>query len=95
MGFARMTQLLMPFFTGAIVMGFLVSGLFFLKFWHKTYDRLFLAFSISFWLLGLNQLLLLLSNVSEEDRSWFYMLRLLAFLIILIAIWRKNASVKI
>lgn len=82
--------MLLPFLAGAVVMGFAVAGLFFLKFWRVTRDELFLAFATAFWLLGICQILLTFSNVTTEERSWFYLLRLAAFLLILLAIWRRN-----
>lgn len=39
---------------GAIVGGYLLAGAFFLSFWQRTRDRLFLAFAVSFWMLALN-----------------------------------------
>lgn len=84
--------MLVPFLSGAIVMGFLLAGLFFLRFWRKTRDRLFLAFMAAFWLLGLSQALLAFSVVPVEERSWLYLLRLGAFVLILLAIWGKNVS---
>lgn len=82
--------MLFDFLSGAVVMGFALAGLFFLRFWKKTHDELFLAFTLAFWLLGLCQALLTFANVPTEERSWLYLLRLLAFAIILTAIWRKN-----
>lgn len=76
--------------SGATTMGFLTAGLFFLRFWRRTGDTLFLAFAIAFWLLGLNQALLVLTNVPVEERSWLYLLRLAAFAIILWSIGIKN-----
>ena len=46
------------FLSGAISMGFLVSGLFFLRFWSRTRDPLFAAFAAAFAMLASNQLLL-------------------------------------
>lgn len=80
------------FVAGAITMGFAVAGLFFLRFWKRTHDGLFLAFAWAFWLLGLVQALLALSNIPVEERSWLYLLRLAAFVLILVAIWRKNRA---
>lgn len=82
------------FLSGAVVMGFFVAGLFFLKFWKRTHDGLFLAFTLAFWLLGLTQGLLAFSDVPVEERSWLYLLRLAAFSLILIAIWRKNVRAR-
>lgn len=78
------------FVSGLITMGFVVAGLFFLRFWRRTKDWLFVAFAAAFWLLALNQTLLVLSQASIEERSWLYLLRLLAFATIIAAIWFKN-----
>ena len=81
---------LFDFLSGAITTGFLVAGFFFLRFWKRTRDSLFLAFAAAFWLLGLAQALLTFANIPVEERSWLYLLRLAAFSIILVSIWRKN-----
>ena len=80
------------FLAGAIVAGFALAGLFFLKFWKRTRDELFLAFTGAFWLLGLGQALLTFSNIPLEERTPLYLLRLAAFVLILAAIWRKNRA---
>lgn len=82
--------MLSNFLSGAITMGFLLGGLFFLRFWRETRDQLFLTFAIAFWLLGIVQTLLALGPTAPEERSWLYGLRLLAFLLIAGSIVRKN-----
>ena len=83
---------LFDFLSGAITLGFLVAGLFFLRFWRQTNDRLFLAFAISFALLGLGQAVQALANIPEEERSYIFLFRLAAFTIIIAAVIRKNRS---
>lgn len=83
---------LFAFLSGAITLGFLVAALFFLRFWRRTGDDLFVAFAFSFALLGLGQAVQALANIPEEERSYIYLIRLAAFLIILAAIIRKNSS---
>lgn len=78
------------FMSGVIAMGFLVSGLFFLRFWRRTRDLLFVAFALAFWLLAANQTLLVLLDIPYEERSWIYLLRLAAFTLIIVAVVRKN-----
>ena len=85
-----MTPTLTLFLSGAITLGFLVAALFFLRFWKRTRDTLFIAFAAAFALLALNQALLVLTDIPVEERSWLYLLRLAAFAIILGSIWRKN-----
>ena len=84
--------MLSNFLSGAITMGFLLGGLFFLRFWRETRDQLFLTFAIAFWLLGLVQALLALGPPEPEERSWLYVIRLIAFLLIAGSIIRKNRS---
>ena len=81
---------LYDFLAGVVTCGFLISGLFFLRFWNRTRDSLFLAFALAFWLLGLAQGILALGNVPVEERSWIFLIRLAAFSLILAAIFRKN-----
>jgi hypothetical protein len=82
--------MLYDFLGGAVAMGFAVAALFFLKFWRRTREGLFLAFSASFMLLAATQALLTLSGVPTEERSSLFLLRLLAFLLILGAMWWQN-----
>jgi hypothetical protein len=77
---------------GAIVMGYAVCGLFFLRFWRRTGDRLFLVFALAFWLLGLQRLAFAFTEPVEESRTGLYLVRLFAFLLILGAIIDKNRS---
>jgi hypothetical protein len=85
-----MTPTLFDFLSGVITMGFIVGGLFFLRFWKRTGEGLFIAFALAFWLLGLTQSLLTFTNIPVEERSWLYLVRLTAFLLILVSIWHKN-----
>ena len=82
--------MLFDFLSGAITMGFVVAGLFFVRFWKHTREGLFLAFALAFWLLGLTQSLLSFTDIPVEERSWLYLLRLAAFSLILVSIWLKN-----
>ena len=83
--------LLNQFLLGAIVMACGVAGLYFLRFWRKTHDRLFAYFAVAFWVLGANWLLLAFIN-QDEVRTWLYVIRLCAFLVILYAILEKNRA---
>ena len=85
---------LLDFAAGAITLGFLVAGMFFLRFWRTTRDSLFAAFAGAFVLLGVGQAMLTFLNVQEEEKSWLYIVRLVAFLCILSAIVRKNRSTR-
>ena len=77
---------------GAIAMASLVIGLFFLRFWRDTGDRFFLFFAVSFLLEGLNRAALGLVADPNEGRPFFYFVRFLSFILILIAIAHKNRT---
>jgi hypothetical protein len=79
------------FITGLITMGYLASALFFLKFWSRTGDRLFLAFFVAFVLFALEQTLLAWARVMREEETWFYLLRLIGFVLIIIGVVDKNS----
>ena len=68
----------------------IVAGLFFLRFWVSSRDRLFAMFAVAFWILGVQRLLLSATRAVFEDQALFYTLRLLAFVIIIVAIVDKN-----
>ena len=85
---------LYDFLSGAVALGFFVCCLFFLRFWRRTRDGLFIAFAVAFGLLGLGQTVLALGNIPTEERSSVYVLRLLAFAVIIFAIARKNAAAR-
>jgi len=79
---------------GAIAMASLVAALFFLRFWRDTKDRLFLFFSISFCVEGLNRFALAGISDPNEDQPFVYFVRFLSFLLIVVAIVDKNLSKK-
>lgn len=78
------------FFSGLITMGFAVCAAFFIRFWRRTRDGLFLVFAGAFLLLALNQALTTLLGLPAEERSWLYLLRLAAFIAIIAAVVGKN-----
>ena len=81
---------LVAFVAGAVSVGYLVAGLFFLKFWRRTRDGLFAAFAAAFALMAANQAAPVLFGIPDEALSGVYLLRLGAFLLIILAILRKN-----
>lgn len=83
---------LYDFLSGAVALGFAACALFFLRFWRRTREELFLAFAVAFLLLGAGQTILALANIPTEERGSIYLIRLIAFLLILLAIYRKNRS---
>ncbi|HET7670108.1 MAG TPA: DUF5985 family protein [Burkholderiales bacterium] len=83
---------MIEYLSGAVTLGFVVAMLFFLRFWKRTRDRLFLAFGIAFALLALNQALAQWLGAADERVGYTYLLRVLGFVLILAAIIDKNVS---
>ncbi len=79
---------------GMAAMGAWIAALFFLRFWRASRDRLFGFFAVAFGLLGLNWVLIVLLRVEDESRHLLYAVRLVAFLVILAAIWDKNRAAR-
>lgn len=77
---------------GAIATCSFVIGLFFFRFWCATADRFFLFFALSFGIEGANRLLLALAIGLHEDSPVYYLIRLAAYMLIVIAILDKNRS---
>ena len=78
------------FLLGAIAMGSAVAALLFLRFWRQTRDRLFLYFSASFVLEAVNRTLFAWNGARSEEATLYYLVRLLAYGLILWAIIEKN-----
>lgn len=70
----------------------LVAGLFFLKFWKKTRDALFLAFAASFFVRGLNDATRISMERPSEAAVWSFLVNLATSLLIVIAIVGKNVG---
>ncbi|MCE9669199.1 DUF5985 family protein [Myxococcus stipitatus] len=79
---------------GAVAMGWLACALFFLRFWKQSRERLFAFFSLSFVMLAANSVAAALMDAQDERRYYLYLARLVAFLIILYAIWDKNRAAR-
>jgi len=75
---------------GAIAAGWLIAGLFFFRFWRQTRDRFFLWFALSFWLEAADRVALGVMAPVAEDNPAIYGLRVVAYGLILLAIWQKN-----
>jgi O-antigen ligase len=86
----RVTMVL--FLGGMLAMGYLIAGIFFLRYWRRTRERLFASFAIALFILAVQRALLAANFAIIEDNTWYYGLRLLAFVIILWAIVDKNRA---
>lgn len=65
-------------------------AIFFLRFWTATRDRFFVLFAAAFLILSINWLLVAILQPATEVRPFFYMLRLAAFGLIIVAVVDKN-----
>jgi len=79
---------------GAISMASLTGGMIFLRFWKHTGDSFFLWFAVSFGLEGINRAALGLSGDPNEAEPFYYIVRFLSYLLIVIAIVAKNRKTK-
>ena len=82
--------MLNTFLSGGCFAVFGASGLFFLRFWARTRDRFFIWFAVAFWCLALERVALLIVLSENEFRPAVYLIRLLAFTLIVIGIIDKN-----
>jgi uncharacterized membrane protein YbhN (UPF0104 family) len=82
------------FLAGAVTLAYIVGSTYFVHFWRRTGDRLFLAFAVAFALLALNQLTVFVLGVNDERYNYAYILRVLGFVLILLAIVDKNVDAR-
>lgn len=83
-------MMLNQFFAGAATISLLVIALFFLRFWKRTQDRLFLFFAGAFVFLMLERIVRAVMTVETEWAPYVYTIRLLAFVLIIVAVVDKN-----
>ena len=77
---------------GAIALGTATIGVFFLRFWRDGRDRFFLLFGLSFLVEAVNRGVIALSAHPNEGSPVLYLVRLVAYLLIIAAVWEKNRS---
>lgn len=78
---------------GMLAMGFTVAGLFFLKFWHASNDRLFGAFALAFFIFAAERIALGIVGIGSPMAENLFVVRLAGFVLILAAIIDKNRKV--
>ena len=82
--------LIQVFLLGVLATMFVTASLFFLRFWIEARDSFFLAFAASFAIEGLSRIAVLSEAHPNQAGPWIYAVRLLASLLILAAILKKN-----
>ena len=78
------------FLWGALCMGTAIIALCFLRYWRRSGDRLFAFFAAAFAALTLNWIALAVVDPGVESRHTLYLIRLFAFVLIIIGILDKN-----
>lgn len=78
------------FLLGVISTLSLVSAAFFIRFWRKTREWLFLAFGLAFLIEGLNRMSFLSLDDPQGGNIVAYSIRLVSYLLILAAIAHRN-----
>jgi hypothetical protein len=83
-------EAVLQFLYGGLTVMCVAVGLFFLRYWYLQRDRFFLWFMVAFWALAAGWGVHLVYATSSESGAHVYIFRLVAFLIIIIAIIDKN-----
>lgn len=78
------------FLNGVIATASVASAVFFLRFWRDSRDFLFMAFALAFFIEGLNRATILFVDHPSEGTPRVYIVRCIAFLIILGGIVNKK-----
>jgi hypothetical protein len=78
------------FLSGALTATCFVATLFFARYWATSRDRFYLFFAAAFAMMGVNWTAVATISPTEETRHYFYVVRLVAFLLLLVAIVEKN-----
>ncbi|MHB1073965.1 MAG: DUF5985 family protein [Gemmatimonadaceae bacterium] len=87
-----MKFLVLWYLSGVLTLGYLVAGTFFLKFWHRTRERIFAWFAASFGMLALQRLMLSIDDDWAERGTLPYILRAAAFVVLIIGIVEQNRA---
>jgi hypothetical protein len=77
---------------GVLAMASLIAALFFLRYWRATRERLFAFFALAFVGLATNWTVLAIVDhpVDEARQAHAYIIRLVAFVILIIGVIDKN-----
>lgn len=80
------------FLSGGIAVGSFAIGLYFLRYWRSSGDRFFLFLLLSFWIESGNRVAMAFTQTSNESLPVHYLIRLVSYGLILVAIWEKNRA---
>jgi hypothetical protein len=92
-------ETLNTFLLGVLSTAAAAVGLFFFRFWRASGDRLFLAFAVSFVLLGASWAAVAATPPGRQStaESWWqvYLLRLAAYVVLILGIVDKNRKARV
>ena len=80
------------FMHGVLCLGYAAICLFFVRYWRRSGDRLFLFFAIAFAIMSVHRILLAWLDLRSEIGTWVYWIRLASYMLILYAIFDKNLA---
>lgn len=80
------------FLLGATSLAYACVGLFFLRYWRRSGDRLFVMFAIAFGVLAANRIAFAVYAGHAESQTLLYVVRFIAFACVLVAIVDKNRA---
>jgi hypothetical protein len=80
---------------GAIAMASSIAALFFLRFWRRTRDPLFIWFALAFAVDAITRVALGLGDAVSEQEPLIYLARLVTFALIVAAVIQKNRGGKV
>ena len=78
------------FLNGAVAMACLGIGVFFVRFWRESADRLFLCLAAGFAVFAINYAVLGVLPLADERRAYAFALRLAGLIAILIGVALKD-----
>lgn len=83
-------EVLINFLMGIYTANCAAVSLFFLVFWRRSRERLFVYFSLCFMLLAVERVVLLASDTTDELRYSIYLIRFVGFMLLIYGIIEKN-----
>lgn len=88
----QLNPILGAFFDGVYTCGYLIASTFFLRFWNRSHDQLFLWFCLAFFFLASSSAFPVILGTLNDQQPAVYLLRLAGYIAIILAILKKNTE---
>lgn len=85
-----MNAMVEGFLVGVVATASLTCSLFFVRFFRRTRDVLFLAFALVFFVEAATRVATLSLARPNESSPWFYVIRAICYLMVVVVTVRKN-----